>query len=187
MTSTADRLLDVAEVLVQRRGYHAFSYADLAKAVGIKTASIHYHFPTKEQLVLALVQRYRTRFSDRLAALLTEGLAPSARIDRYVEIFRETFADDGRICVCGSLAADALTLGDPITRELRGFFEENESWLRQTLEEVAEGGALRAGLSPKLAARAIVSSLEGSMLRARVSGSGDAIDEMATWFNAVLT
>ena len=53
---TANRILDVAERLVQLRGYNAFSYADVAKAVGIRKASLHYHFATKGDLGLALVE-----------------------------------------------------------------------------------------------------------------------------------
>ena len=64
--ATADRILDIAERLVQRRGFNAFSYADVATAVGIRKASLHYHFATKADLGQALIARYRQTF---LAAL----------------------------------------------------------------------------------------------------------------------
>ncbi len=187
MSSTADRLLDVAEGLVQRRGYHAFSYADIAKAVGIKTSSIHYHFPTKEDLVCALVVRYRQRFGEQLEALSSAEADPLIRIERYTSLFRRTFAEDGRICVCASLAVDALTLNDVIGQEIRGFFEDNQQWLLETLEEAKAAGRMRPELAPDLTALAMISSLEGSMLAARVAGTSKPIDDMAVWFRTVLT
>ena len=44
---TADRILDIAERLVQTRGFNRFSYADIAAELGITTASVHYHFPAR--------------------------------------------------------------------------------------------------------------------------------------------
>ena len=67
-TDTATKLLDAAQHFVQTRGFNAFSYKDLAAAVGIRTASIHYHFPTKGDLGAALMQRY----TDELAGVLTK-------------------------------------------------------------------------------------------------------------------
>lgn len=174
-------------MLVQRRGYHAFSYADLAKAVGITTASIHYHFPSKEDLVRAVVERYRVRFREGLAEISAKVADPLARVQRYGRLFRQTFASDGRICVCASLAADALTLSAPINTEIQAFFQESEDWVRECLDEAAESGALRSGLEPGPTARAIVSSLEGSMLSARVRDSGEPIEEMGIWLESALT
>ena len=56
---TAEQILDVAQEMVRRQGYSAFSYADIAGRVGIRKASIHDHFPSKADLVQRLVQRYR--------------------------------------------------------------------------------------------------------------------------------
>jgi TetR/AcrR family transcriptional repressor of nem operon len=42
--------LDIAEQLVQTRGFNGFSYADIAAEIGISKASLHYHFPTKAML-----------------------------------------------------------------------------------------------------------------------------------------
>lgn len=53
--NTAQRILDTAQDLIRHRGYSAFSYADIADRVGIRKASIHYHFAAKEDLVLSLI------------------------------------------------------------------------------------------------------------------------------------
>ena len=65
-TSKVDEILDVAEALVQTRGYNGFSFRDVAAAVGVKSSSVHYHFPTKADLGATLARRYRERFLDKL-------------------------------------------------------------------------------------------------------------------------
>uniref|UniRef100_UPI0016411DC9 TetR/AcrR family transcriptional regulator n=1 Tax=Burkholderia gladioli TaxID=28095 RepID=UPI0016411DC9 len=58
---TRDALVQAAEGLMRSRGYAAFSYADLVETVGIRKASIHHHFPTKEDLGVAIVEAYVAR------------------------------------------------------------------------------------------------------------------------------
>src|SRR4051794_36242328 len=58
---TSDLILDVAQELLQTRGYNAISYQDIADRIGIRKASIHHHFPNKSDLAQALVRRYRQR------------------------------------------------------------------------------------------------------------------------------
>ena len=64
--NTRTSLLDSAEQAVRQRGYNGFSYADLAREIGIRKASIHHHFPTKADLGLALIERYNQNFFSKL-------------------------------------------------------------------------------------------------------------------------
>src|ERR1700682_4028701 len=70
---TAERILDVAERLVQRRGFNAFSYADVANELGVTKPSVHYHFPGKGELGEALIKRYALRFETALADIDANG------------------------------------------------------------------------------------------------------------------
>ena len=65
-TNTATAILDIAERLVQRRGFSGFSYADIAAELGITKASLHYHFPSKAELGESLITRYADRFGEAL-------------------------------------------------------------------------------------------------------------------------
>ena len=58
----AQKILDVAESFTQTRGFNAFSYKDIQAEVGVKTSSIHYYFPTKQDLAAAMTERYTDRF-----------------------------------------------------------------------------------------------------------------------------
>ena len=165
---TAAAVLDVAEVLVQTRGYHAFSYRDLAERVGIKAASIHYHFPSKGDLCRALIARYRVRFNAALADIDEQEDDPSRKLDRYAQLFHDTLTAGNRMCPCGMLAADFETLPEAVREEVRGYFEDNTAWLSRVLDEARESGRVRFDGPAEAEARLIVSALEGFMLVARL-------------------
>src|SRR3712207_26318 len=100
-TETAAQILDLAQELVQLRGYNAFSYRDIAEQVGIQTASIHYHFPTKAHLGRALVVRYRERFLAALSQIDATTTDPKLKLKRYIELYKQTLSSKGKLCLCG--------------------------------------------------------------------------------------
>ncbi len=166
---TADQVLDVAERLVQTRGYNGFSYADIATAIGITKASLHYHFPSKAELGRALIERYTARFTEALAAISDASDDAGERLDRYVQLYVDVLGDD-RICLCGMLAAEYSTLPRLMQRAVRTFFDGNEAWLTAVLETGRRGGDLGFAGTAQDAARVLTGTLEGSMLLARSYG-----------------
>ena len=176
--TTADRILDVAEHLVQVRGFNAFSYADVSKAVGIQKASLHHNLATKTDLGVALVNRSRRVFLDALIAIDARGESGVEHLERYVELYRSVLRKR-RMCMCGMLAADIATLPEPMREGVAEFFAENEAWLTRVLAEGKKRGELSfVGSAPSMAAF-LVSSLEGAMLVARGRGELDHLDGVA--------
>lgn len=166
---TAQRALDVAERLVQTRGFNGFSYADIAEALGVTKASLHYHFPTKADLGRRLVQRYEAGFLETLASIDAAQLGVRDRLERYANIYAEVLRAN-RMCLCGMLASDYATLPKPMREEVRRFFDENERWLARVLSEGRKTGQLHFKGMPVDVARMIVASLEGAMMMARTFG-----------------
>src|SRR5688572_31170640 len=122
---TAQRILDVAERLVQTRGFNGFSYADIAEALRVTKASLHYHFPAKADLGRQLIERYERNF---LAALerIDAGTGDALeKLRRYAALYEGVLRDQ-RMCLCGMLAAEFGTLPEPMRVELRHFFDANE-------------------------------------------------------------
>ncbi|MGL4240404.1 MAG: TetR/AcrR family transcriptional regulator [Beijerinckiaceae bacterium] len=171
MTDTRTRLLDAAAEAVQTRGYNGFSFHDLAAAVGVKTASIHYHFPTKGDLGRALAERYRKQFMEKLGEPLAHP--PEMQARRYADCFRETLVK-GRMCLCGILAAEIDTQPAVVKAEIGAFFDENRTWLSAAL---AGGGTPSADVEAR--AEAVVAMLEGAMLAARVDGGEERFRRIA--------
>jgi TetR/AcrR family transcriptional repressor of nem operon len=167
---TASRILDVAERLVQTRGFNGFSYADVAAELKISKPSLHYHFPSKAELGEALIGRYAVRFADALAAIDDRGDGAAAKLDAYASIYADVLKEQ-RMCLCGMLAADYDTLPAPMREAVVHFFDENEAWLTRVLEQGVEEGSLHLSGSASEAAQAIVSGLEGALLIARPYGN----------------
>jgi TetR/AcrR family transcriptional regulator, transcriptional repressor for nem operon len=166
---TASQILDVAERLVQSRGFNGFSYADVASELKISKASLHYHFPGKAELGEALIARYAARFAEALEAIDERGDDATVKLEAYASIYADVLRDR-RMCLCGMLAADYDTLPKPMRDAVIGFFDENEAWLTGVLEQGQVQGSLRLGGSTSEAAQALVSGLEGALLIARPYG-----------------
>ena len=165
-SETADRILDAAEELVQTRGLNAMSYADIAERVGIRKASLHYHYPAKADLVRALIERYSARFFDALAVLEAETANPSDRLRGYADVYAAVLAR-GRMCLCGMLASDYQTLSVEAQSDVGRFFERNVDWVEGVVAEAVRTGRAPAGTDPRAAAETVVAGLEGAMLVSR--------------------
>jgi TetR/AcrR family transcriptional repressor of nem operon len=165
-SDTNSRILDIAERLVQLRGFNGFSYADVASELKITKASLHYHYPGKADLGKALIERYASRFIDALDAIDQQERDPLAKLEAYAKIYADVL-NERRMCLCGMLAAGYDTLPSPMKEAVIDFFDVNEAWLTRVLDQgVVEGKLVLSG-SPTEAAQAIVSGLEGAMLIAR--------------------
>lgn len=128
-TSSDNRtlILHAASNLLKTRGFNAFSYRDLAERVGIKSSSVHYYFPTKQDLGHALLQEYRDAVQEALTRL-EQHRDVAERLRGLVAIFAGT-AEKGQFCIAGMLASDYATLGEPLRHEVRDFFTLVEQWL----------------------------------------------------------
>jgi TetR/AcrR family transcriptional repressor of nem operon len=166
---TATRILDAAERLVQLRGFNGFSYADIAGELGLTTAGLHYHFPSKAALGEALIRRYAARFGEALAAIDADRADAREKLDAYAALYADVLRGR-RMCLCGMLAAEFQTLPKPMRTAVVLFFDENEAWLAGVLEEGRAEGTFRFPGSATDAAQAILSGLEGAMLVARPYG-----------------
>jgi TetR/AcrR family transcriptional regulator, transcriptional repressor for nem operon len=168
-SDTADRILDVAQRLVQQRGFNGFSYADVAKELGISTASLHYHFAGKAELGEALIARYASRFAEALEAISSEPVDAPAKLARYAGLYADVFQDE-RMCLCGMLAAEYQTLPDRMREAVLRFFDDSEMWLCSVLTEGEREGTVRFDGLVNETARTFMAGLEGAMLLARPSG-----------------
>ncbi len=168
-----EQILDSAQLLVQTRGFHAFSYADIATAIGIRKASIHYYFPAKTDLGREMIARYREEFRRHCCRI--ELVAPEAdqALQRYAQMFRDMLRSGpdsagGCLCLCGVLVGEWQALSDGMQEEVAGFFRENEAWLARIMDAGRSDGCLHFEGAATLQAQAFLSGLEGAMQTARV-------------------
>jgi TetR/AcrR family transcriptional repressor of nem operon len=166
---TAARILDVAEQLLQVRGFNGFSYADIAAELNITKAALHYHFAGKADLGEALIARYAGRFAEALTVLDAGRGDASAKLAAYADLYLQVLRNR-RMCLCGMLAAEYQTLPEPMQGAVIRFFDQNETWLEGVLEQGREDGSLQFAGSARDTARMVVGGLEGAMLVARPYG-----------------
>src|SRR5579863_5869407 len=99
-SDTRSAILDVAERLVQSRGFNGFSYADVAGELGITKAALHYHFPGKSELGEALIVRYAARFVDALTAIDAQAAPAAVKLQAYADLYLAVLRNE-RMCLCG--------------------------------------------------------------------------------------
>jgi len=166
---TTTRILDVAERLMQTRGFNGFSYADIAEELSITTPALHYHFAGKAELGEALISRYATTFAIALEQIDATVTDAPAKLEAYADLYLEVLRDQ-RMCLCGILAAEYETLPKLMTENVIRFFDDNEQWLAHVLEQGQQNETLQFTGTTLEAARMIVGTLEGAMLLARPYG-----------------
>ncbi len=162
MGDTKTKILDLAESLTQRRGFNGFSYLDLAEAIGIKHSSIHYHFKSKADLALALVQRTRERHRDAFESFDRDLDRPEQRLQALVDFF-QGYVREQKFCMCGMMSAELHSVSPQTKRQLVKYFRDFQSWIAQQFMEMEKSDAREEALR-------FVSALEGSLLLARLEG-----------------
>ncbi|MBR0850477.1 TetR/AcrR family transcriptional regulator [Bradyrhizobium diazoefficiens] len=187
-SETAEQILDLAETLIQTRGYSAFSYQDIADGLGIRKASIHYHFPSKTDLGMAVIDRYVARFGDALAAIGEDETQSSlAMLDFYVEPYVGFAGTPDRICLCGALAGEILALPPPLRSRVDGFFRSHQDWLTRILQRGTRNGEFALAAPPAKVARFIFSALQGALLVKRATGDAAQLRDVITVMKLQLT
>jgi TetR/AcrR family transcriptional repressor of nem operon len=162
MSMKAEEILDAAENRIRSAGYDGFSFREIAADVGVKSASVHYHFATKEALATAVAQRYRARFLQAVDAELRGGMPV---ILAWREVFRRSLHDDWRVCLCGVLGVVSNDLAPAVVTEVKAFFEAGLAQMQDN------------GISSAEAER-VLSVLEGAMLASVVLGDHSLFDRV---------
>lgn len=166
-------IVAVAEKLIRSGGYYGFSFREIAKLVGVKSASVHYYFPTKADLGAYVAREYTDCFLGKLGdveAIISHGEDP---LRVYFETFKLSFLKDKKMCLCGLLGMESDVLPEELKIEVKRFFDLNINWLSVAYK-------LKGSSESQAQALRFFALLEGGMLVCKVSGDFDAFD----WFKA---
>lgn len=166
---TAQKIMDIAERAARTGGYDGFSFREIAAELGIKPASVHYHFPTKAALGTAIVAHYTDRF---LAALGDADAPAPVLLDRYIAAYRHSVAEENLMCLCGMFGAEIAKLPPPVADTARAFFDRNIDWIAPVLDRLG-------ATDPRAEAKALIAALEGGLVVARATGDLGAFDAAA--------
>jgi AcrR family transcriptional regulator len=163
--------MDLAESFLQEKGFNGFSYAHIADALDVKNAAIHYHFRTKDDLACAVIQRYRDRFQLWINNSRIKDLPPREKLDWFFSIYTNTRADNGKVCLAGSLETEFNSLPASLREQTEALTSELLTWLQATLQNGRETGVFQFSGDPSSKAALILASLQGALQMARALGS----------------
>lgn len=163
---TRKRILDIAEELLLTRGFNAFSYQLVSSALGIRNAAIHYHFPHKTDLGVALIERYRRRLRRFIEA--QETLSPSEQLQRYFELAQSYFVQDRQVCPSGMLSTEFHTLPAQMKLQAAAFIDEMRHWSIVLATRGREQGVFNYPGTPEDMGVLMFSALQGGLQLARV-------------------
>ncbi len=172
MTDKREQIEAVATAAIKKDGLKSVSFRTLADEVGVKSASVHYHFPTKSDLALAVVSDYTEGFKERLADIDRRHRSLNGKLNAFIKIFEDVLAE-GDLCLCGIMASEMNSLDVSTQNALSRFFTESEAWLKQTFDNHSEEWDTK--LSSGQLAKILMSGLEGGLLLDRLEGTGSRL------------
>jgi TetR/AcrR family transcriptional regulator, transcriptional repressor for nem operon len=178
---TKDRILKTAHALMVNLGYSAFSYADIAEAVKITKASIHYHFPAKADLVVAVLQAHRERLIAGTEALDQQIPNPVARLKAYMQHWEGCIRDKTQpFCIAALLAAELPSLPQEVQAEVHRHFDSLSKWIQRTLDEGVTKRVIKLQGSSKDEAQTLMALVHGGLLSARAYGKCDVFQTVTS-------
>jgi len=156
-------------MLARTHGYAGFSYAESAESLDISKATIHHHFPTKEDLGVALIEAYAARYAAALS--LNDGAILLESPDHGLRKLSLEGSSQSWGCLCGVMAGERDILPQRLQQGIAQFFGRHLVWLQHAVESGIANGTLRGEMHPASQAKLILSALEGAALLGRLFGS----------------
>lgn len=172
-SNTRKEITDLGEELIRSRGYHAFSYYDIASRLSIKNAAIHYHFPLKEDLGVAVVKRNIEKFEALLEDPQFNAQDEAQRFSVFVEEIFGKYLSEGRVCLVGALSSEFPVLPESVQQEFRRMTTMIRAWLENLLAEGKQKKVFAFETSAETKALMIISNLIAGLQLARVMGKTD--------------
>ena len=165
---TRTRALDLARHYLQTLGFNGFSFQTIADSLGIRKASLHYYFASKEDLGIALLEEYRKAYEEWTASVAK--LTAHKKLEQMFKIFYKMSLDNNKICPAGGLSADFNSLSVKMKKKLLEFHTIQRSWLIETLQEGVQEKSLKKKLAIEETADLILAAIQGGVQIARMRG-----------------
>ena len=166
---TKRQIMDIAEALLLDRGYNGFSYKDISGALNIRNASVHYYFPKKTDLGVAIIRRAIKRFEKWASYIGGKDLPYSKKLDEFCLIFKKFVEQKQQVCLGGALETDFKTLPEEMQKETRVFISNTLQWLENFLSAGKASGEFDFPGSAKDQALLIMAGLQGVIQIVRVT------------------
>lgn len=170
---TKEQIIDTASSLLIERGFNAFSYKTIGEEIDIKTSSIHYYFPTKSDLGIAIVRKHHEALEQTI--IKTASKTPLEKINKLI-LYYKRLAAEQKVCIVGALTSDINTLDEPLRKELINFACAVVNWTSSILEEGQKQKIFKPILNTNLKAKLIITNLMALLQIARIEKNKQSFD-----------
>lgn len=167
---TREQIIDTAFRLLLQRGMNGFSYRDISEPLGVKNAAIHYHFPSKMDLVKALVDENHQLLKRSTAEFMAYGGAALPQLEGLFHYTRTQMELGRPVCMVGALSIDYEELSEEGKHALDRFMMDTVKWLRKVLETGREQGEFEFRGKAQSKAVSILAMIQGARQLARIHG-----------------
>ncbi|MEX0317813.1 MAG: TetR/AcrR family transcriptional regulator [Ruegeria sp.] len=167
---TKTALMDAAEQEVRQKGADGFSYKDLSEKIGIRKASIHYHFPNKTDLLTAIMARYAEKTLNAVEEFSASHDLAGPQLIEFVTLYRNALQDCSALCLCVAYTVSQDALDTKTTSEIDRFRTRLLGWLTQVFDAGKRDGSINDVGDPSFEAAAALALVEGAQITARIGG-----------------
>ena len=169
-SSTREQIIDKAFELMLQRGMNGFSYRDISEPLGVANAAIHYHFPSKNDLIKALIDENHQILRRSTAEFMVYGGDARTQLEGLFEFTMNQCRCGRPICMVGALAIDYDELSDDIKEANNRFMRDSVTWLERVLKVGREQKEFQFNGDCMSKARSILATIQGARQMARVNG-----------------
>lgn len=178
---TAERRRTIASAaleIVLEKGHEALALDDVAARAGVTVAMINYHFPTRDELLVALLRVRETAYTSQPPSSVKPWL--------WIEdLVRDRTSNTHYLRVFGLMTAQAADPGHPAHEWAQERYDLLRQWLATLLGELQAAGQAHPEVNPEHFARQFVAAWDGLQTQWLLEPSFDLADEVSTAFRAL--
>lgn len=166
MSQMKKEILNLAERLIRTKGYNAFSYRDISSPLNIRNAAVHYHFPTKQDMGNAVIERNRKNLQAFAESFQNEP--PKDQLLKFIEVYSRS-REDNLVCFMGAMGSSFESLPEEMRNQLTIASLEIRNWLCGVLEKGLRENDFSFSESIEEKADSIITSLMASLILSKVT------------------
>lgn len=182
-------ILRHAEDLIKIGGVYRFSFRLLAQKCGIKSSSVHYHFNSKRDLIIAVLENYISNTESALTALEKAEPDQAKRLEKYVQLFLDWAKNGGyeKGCVSIIIGYEMSESDRKIRSMISRQVKFHVDWIAKTVREGQGKNVFKKNVDASLFASSLFQMMEGGATISKITCSGDLIKKGGSYSKFVIS
>jgi TetR/AcrR family transcriptional repressor of nem operon len=175
-----DQIKAHAIEVVRAHGSRGLNFRDLGAAMGVKSSSIHYYYPTKAHLLEEMIKDYTSGFMQELEARVSSSKSLAKTLEGLLSFFEEA-QEKKLICLGGALATEFNDMEPQVNQAVQHFFNVLEEWVAEKIKKFEKKSPLGADDLSRL----FVSMLEGALIIGRPQKKNGELQSVRNWLKHI--